>query len=155
MGTLTRHRESIRWLPLAVSLLAASGCKGPAARDPERYYAAAEAEYRRGEYKSAIVRARSGQSDIGESGSAEWYWRFRLLEAETLISTGAAAEAIRILEPRSGFTLPVKPLEPRRLLDLGWARSFLSEREKSLALLDQARQQAAARGDREAVAQAE
>ncbi len=156
MGTPTRHRKSFRWLlPLALVLGSASGCKGPAAREPSRYYDAAVAEYRRGEYSGALSRARSGQSDIGESGAPEWYWRFRLLEAETLISTGAAADAVRILEPRAGFTLPVRQLEPRRLLDLGWARSFLSERETSLALLDQARRQAAALGDREAVAQAE
>ncbi len=136
-------------------LAGASGCKGPAARDPVRYYDAAEAEYRRGEYKSALSRARSGQSDIGESGSPEWYWRFRLLEAETLISTGEAADAVRILEPRAGFTLPVRQLEPRRLLDLGWARSFLSEHAKSLALLEEAGRLAAAFGDREAMAQAE
>lgn len=155
MGIPTRHRESFRWLLLALVLGGASGCKGPAARDPVRYYSAAEAEYRRGEYKSALLRARSGQADIGESRSPEWYWRFRLLEAETLISTGAAAEAVRILAPRAGFTLQVKELEPRRLLDLGWARSFLSEREASLALLDEARRLAASFGDREAMAQAE
>lgn len=156
MGTPTRHRARLQRSLWAIAvLLGTSGCRGPAAREPGRYYEAAVAQYRRGDYKDALARARSGQADLSASQNPEWHWRFRLLEAETLISTGSAADAVRILEPQPGFALPVKHLEPRRLLDLGWARSFLSQRETSLALLEKARRLAAETGDKESLAQVE
>lgn len=147
--TPTRHRAR-HWGAALALALALAACNGPAARDPDQYYRSAVEEHRRGAYQAALAKARAGTLEFREKEQPEWHWRFRLLQAETLISTGAATEALKLLEgPASGR------LEARRLLNLGWARSFLAEHESALRLLDEACLLAEQTGDSESLAQAE
>jgi tetratricopeptide (TPR) repeat protein len=111
--------------------------------------------HRRGDYQSALEKARAGTAEFHIGRSPDWHWRFRLLEAETLISTGSASEAIELLQVRSSAKPASGRLEARRLLNLGWARSFLAEHETALDLLGQACLLSERAGDRESLAQAE
>lgn len=156
MEARIRHRAHTAFcLAPTLAWLALTGCRGPAARDPEGYYKAAVGAHRRGEYRDALARARGGASDNGERDQTEWHWRFRLLEAETLISMGETAPAIGILEPTPGIKLTDEALEARRLLHLGWALSLRSEHEKSLDLLNNAALLAGRLLDQAAMAEAE
>ncbi len=136
-------------------LLCAAGCNGPAQRDPAGFYRSALAEHRRGEYPAALAKARAGAARLPAPRYPEWHWRFRLLEAETLLSTGSVDEAARLLEPGPPGRLPNPALEARRLLNLGWIRSLRSANPEALALLDRAVELATAARNNEVLAQAE
>ncbi len=137
------------------ALVYLGGCGGQVARDPEGYYRAALKEHHRGSYQSALAQARAGKQATSERDEPELHWRFRLLEAETLISTGSTLEAVKLLEPQPGVRSPAGKSEARRLLNLGWARSVLSSHQTGLSLIDEACSLARQTGDSEALAQAE
>ncbi|NWF85627.1 MAG: tetratricopeptide repeat protein, partial [Bryobacteraceae bacterium] len=153
---LTRHRARLARAGAAALLIClALGCKGPAARDPAGFYRSALAEHRRGEYQSALEKSRAGAAQFTARENPAWHWRFRLLEAETLISTGAAAEASRLLDGALAGAAPDRALEARRLLNLGWVRSLQTSHEEGLALLEKARVLAEESGGGEVLAQVE
>jgi CHAT domain-containing protein/Tfp pilus assembly protein PilF len=72
--------------------------------------------------------------------SSEWFWKFRLLKAEVLLTQGNAAEGAELLkEPVSA--LPDSPeLRCRLLLDQGLAAYWLSYYPESKRLFDQSLQ---------------
>lgn len=72
-----------------------------------------------------------------------------------MISTGAAAEASRLLDQTAAVVIPDRALEARRLLNLGWLRSLQTSHEDGLALLEKARVLAEESGVGEVVAQVE
>ena len=73
---------------LALILLA--GCSWRAAGSPDATYRDAERLLRRGELKEALAKAEAGLR-------SEPSWRFRLLKAEILLTSGEAVEASRYL----------------------------------------------------------
>src|SRR5258706_4760332 len=58
-------------------------------------YTAAERLLKKGELKEAQVRAAEGLKGCGSS--AEWCWKFRLLEAETLLTNRQGHAALALL----------------------------------------------------------
>lgn len=73
-----------------VALILFGGCGWRSASSPEEVYRNAHRLLRRGELKAALAQADSGLR-------AEPSWRFRLLKAEILLTSGEAMEASRFL----------------------------------------------------------
>ncbi|MBZ5726330.1 MAG: CHAT domain-containing protein [Acidobacteriia bacterium] len=100
-------------LVLLLLLALLSGCGRPAAT-----YAAAERLLKQGELRQAVARADAGLKSCGPS--PEWCWKFRLLEAETLLLSGKPAEASALLAMAGDP--PTRELQARRLMHQGQAR---------------------------------
>lgn len=118
------------------------GSLSPAAPPGERHRRAL-AFLRDGDFAAAVAEAHAGWKDRLPS---EWYWRFRLLEAEAVVERNRGTEGLAVLETGSNATSAEFEIR-RRVLS---ARHFLLQPKSSPSmvceLLDEARRLAEQNG---------
>ena len=99
------------------------------------------------EYRKNLALLRNGAFDAAASKAhtawqgqkpLDWYWRFRLLEAESLIAGGKAEQAAAVLETDSSGASP--EFEIRRRALQGRRATDVSDFKRANALLTEARQ---------------
>lgn len=133
METLTGHR---RWLPVVAILLC--GCESAAVRHPDVLYDAAEKLRREGDWPAALAKAEQGVKGWSRQRSGEWYWKFRLLDAEVLLSQGKLDRALPMLQPAPGEGPRDPGLEARRLADRGQVAFIMGKYAEATDLLNRA-----------------
>jgi len=119
---------------LLLLLVLLPGCSRQRAHPISDDYTAAERLLKKGELKEAQARASDGLKGCGSS--AEWCWKFRLLEAETLLANRQNQAALKLLD------VPDKPpnreLEAMRLMHLGQAWFLLQKNTRAEKLWGEA-----------------
>jgi CHAT domain-containing protein/tetratricopeptide (TPR) repeat protein len=125
------HRLAIATLPLLAAVLLLRQSPIP----PEEQYRQALVLFRDGEFVNAAAMARTGWPTRRPS---EWYWRFRLLQADALIESGKPGPGLALLDIRSSVTSPEFEIRRRVLTARRLVR--LNDFERANALLDEARQ---------------
>jgi CHAT domain-containing protein/tetratricopeptide (TPR) repeat protein len=117
-------------------------------QSPEDIVRQATALRERGEFKPALALTDRG---LGRTTAGTLpYWKLRLLKAEILLSLGRASETTVLLADNA----PVE-IQPRLLLDRGWATDAGSKHAAAIALFDRAAEQARGQGALDLLAQAE
>src|SRR5436190_2069352 len=119
----------------ALPLLAAAALLHPSPVAREERYRQALALLRDGDFSNAAAKARTPAPGRRPS---DWYWRFRLLEAEALIEGGKPGTGLALLDIRSSVTSP--EFEIRRRVLTARRLSRLNDLTRANALLDEARQ---------------
>ena len=119
----------------ALPLLAAAVLLRQSPIPREEQYRQALALFRDGDFFSAAAKARTGWPTRRPS---DWYWRFRLLEAEALIEGGKPGPGLALLDIRSSVTSP--EFEIRRRVLTARRLSRLNDLRRANTLLDEARQ---------------
>jgi len=124
---------------LMVLLTAGSACARRNEPSTEQLYQQAVLDLRRGNLSAAQSAARKGVSQWQGKLESEWYWKYRLLEAEALVNQGRSKEGLELLETEpahsTGFYLlecRIKAVRVKALLRLGRTdevRSLLDEAE--------------------------
>lgn len=99
------------WLLLA--LLCACGRQG---QGPAQLYQQSAAAYRRGEYTQVLERTAEALKSFPRGG--EWYWRFRILRAEAVLTARSSKEAATLLEESPPAEPQYESLHVRRLVVL-------------------------------------
>src|SRR5436190_2209964 len=79
-------------------------------------YRESEALWRRGVMSQAVAVADRGWQQWKGQPTAEWHWKFRLLEAELLLNSSLSVRALELLE-RPGGAPPNSELNARYLAD--------------------------------------
>jgi len=122
---------------LTLTLLVACGRRPASTSDPDSVFRQATLLRQRGELPQALALAERGLAQFQNNAGSEWFWKFRFLKAEVLLTQGNAAEGAKLLqEPLSA--LPDSPeLRCRLLLDQGLAEYWLSHYPESKRLFDQ------------------
>ena len=122
---------------LALMLLAACGRRPASTVEPDLVFRQATLLRHRGELPQALALAERGLAQFQNNPGSEWFWKFRLLKAEVLLTQGNAAKGAELLqEPLSA--VPNSPeLRCRLLLDQGLAEYWLSHYPESKRLFDQ------------------
>ncbi len=136
-GTTTgRARAGKAGVRAAVILTLAGGIGCTQHHDPQAAYDQARQSYRQGKVAVAAAEARKGYEEFHRANS-EWAWKFRMLEADTLLWQGRDSEALTLLasepSPPSSGELAV-----RRLRIEGVAYDSLGNSEKATSKLDEA-----------------
>jgi CHAT domain-containing protein len=132
---------------LTVILLAViGGCDRMPIRSNEALYKSAQLALQSGDKKKALDQAKSGFRKCGSS--AEWCWKFKLLNAE--IDGQSALDLLA-----DGGEPPNIELKARRRMIEGWAVQHNSEPERALALLGEAHRLAETSGSSLLVAEVE
>ena len=121
-------------------LLTLATCGRRTVPDPDSVFRQATLLRQQGDLQQALTLAERGLAQFQNDTHSEWYWKFRLLKAEVLLTQGRAADGSKLLdEPLS--SLPDSPeLRSRFLLDQGLAQYSLSDFPESKRLLDQSLQ---------------
>jgi CHAT domain-containing protein/Tfp pilus assembly protein PilF len=132
MATPIRHK---RWLSAVIICLC--GCESAALRHPEALYNAAERSRREGDWSTALAQAERGRN-AWRNPSSSWYWKFRLLAAEVLLSQGKVDKAVPLLLPPSGEGPGSEELQARLLANRGQAAYVTGKYPEAMGLLDQA-----------------
>jgi CHAT domain-containing protein len=105
-------------------------------QDPEAVFDHARQSYRQGNVAAAAAEARIGYKEFHRS-SADWAWKFRMLEADTLLWQGKGSEALALLASE-----PAPPsfgeLAVRRLRIEGVAYDSLGKSEEAKSKLNDA-----------------
>ena len=114
--------------------------------NPEEPYKRALAHFREGDYLGAASLAHKGWQNRPPS---EWFWRFRLLEAESSMEGGSVKAGIELLKVDSQVTTPEFEIGRRVLTDMRNARLLNDRKDYAAAakLWEQARRLAHASGD--------
>src|SRR5207237_10539813 len=118
---------SPRWYFIPLPLLIA--CGNHTSNSAAVRYRESEALARRGVVRKALASADRGWREWKNQPTAEWHWKFRLLEAELLRDQGSVVQALELLE--SGGAPPTSALKIRWMASLGQA-------SKDRVLIDQA-----------------
>ncbi len=138
-----RHRVSvIGGLALGLILICSCAVRPDAA--PEEIYRTAQSLQRRGDLNTALAEAGRGIQKL--DSTSLWYWRLRLLEAETLLLQGKAAQASNVLPERLPNGAEYTKLEPQLLLYRGWVQYLQSDFAEARRLFDRAEQSAKSNG---------
>jgi CHAT domain-containing protein/Tfp pilus assembly protein PilF len=140
---------------LALMLLAACGRRPASTSELDSVFRQATLLRQRGELPQALALAERGLAQFQNNRGSEWFWKFRLLKAEVLLTQGNAAKGAELLqEPVSA--LPGSPeLRCRLLLDRGLAEYWLSHYPESKRLFDQSLQLANSRNLQPLIAEIE
>ena len=133
---MPRFRILILRFYLLLAFLLLPACMRRAPFDADEAYGQAVLLRRRGDLRQALALADRGVAQFGNSRESEWFWKFRLLKAEVLLTQGKAADASKLLDG----PLPAFPETPefrsRLLLDRGLAEFSLSKFASSKSLFD-------------------
>ena len=121
-------------------MLLLGGCARRPSFDPDTVFSQATLLHQRGDLQQALKLADRGLAQFSSRTDSNWYWKFRLLRAEVLMSSSRTPEASSLLQA-SAPALPRDPeLQARLLLDQGWAESNLSHFREAKQLFDQSLQ---------------
>ena len=133
-------RTSSHWYRVLLLVLLLVGCARRQSFDPDTVFRQATLFQQRGDLQQAQSLADRGLAHFSNHTDSDWYWKFRLLRAEVLISLGRTPEASSLLQG-SAPTPPSNPeLQARVLLDQGWAESSLSHFHEAKPYFDQSLQ---------------
>ena len=116
-----------------------SGCNWISAGSPAKRYEHAQAELEEGDYVQAATDAERSRRQFANSES-EWAWRFRVLEAEALVSRGLSADCITLLQPPVPASLAHSEIAVRKELFEGLANCFLRKFDEANRHISQAEQ---------------
>src|SRR5260370_17989262 len=83
-------------------LLFLVACGGGGLQSAESLYRESEALGRRGFTRKAIEVADCGWRQWKDQPDAQWHWKFRLLEAELMLSRGSVSPALEFLDQGGG-----------------------------------------------------
>jgi CHAT domain-containing protein/Flp pilus assembly protein TadD len=123
-------------LALALGSVLWIGCSNQAHRNPAALYAQAERDYRMGDLPSALKAAHKGSDAWSRESSSEWHWKFRLLEAEVLITQSDLKAAGPLLTADLPGVPDRNPLQALLLKVRGQAAHARSKEDDALRLLD-------------------
>ena len=134
-----------RLLLFAFLFLAAGSCAQPAERAAVAYDQVVNA-LERGDLPRAEQLVRENEQHWRHAARSPWYWRFRLLNAEVLLSQGRAAEARAVVDAPLSVDEDALPLEARRAKILGHAALNLGRYDDARQFLEDASRHADAAG---------
>src|SRR5579862_2887202 len=121
-------RAALGYSRIFLLVLMTSACaRRPASvSNPDSVFRLATTLRQRGDLPQALALAERGLAQFEKRDNSQWFWKFRLLKAEVLLTQGKAADGSELLqEPLSA--LPDSPeLKSRYLLDQGLAEYWLS-----------------------------
>ena len=109
---------------------------------PEAAYQRIWALYIDGQYANATQAAAAETQKFKQTPRGVWFWKFRLLEAESLIAQGKLAEALAGIKDPIPAHLASNQLEVRRLIDRADVLSRSGRRDAAIQLLEQTRSKA-------------
>jgi CHAT domain-containing protein len=109
-----------------------------AQHNPQAPYDHARQSYRQGNVTAAAAEAKKGYNEF-HGVSADWAWKFRMLEADTLLWQGQGAAALALLASEPA-PLPSGDLTVRRLRIEGRAYYSLGKPEEAGSKLNEAEQ---------------
>jgi CHAT domain-containing protein len=116
---------------------------GACAPSPRSVYRNAESLRRGDRLEEAIQLADRGL--VLSHGSPEWFHRFRVLKAELLVMEGLPKQALALLDSPISIPVPNQPeLKGEYLYARGYALAYLPRNQEAKALLEEARDIAAA-----------
>ncbi|HEY6338020.1 MAG TPA: CHAT domain-containing protein [Candidatus Sulfotelmatobacter sp.] len=136
MSRMRSGRNAAQLVLLALPLFGLVVCT--TRHDPQAAYDHARQLYRRGDIMAAAAEAKNGYKEFHRT-STEWAWKFRMLEADTLLWQGKGGDALILLA--SEPTPPsVGELAVRRLRIEGVAYDSLGKAEEARSRLRAAEQ---------------
>lgn len=120
-------------LACAALALVLSGCRAKPQQDAQKFHEQIVLEIRAGALRQAEADLRLAQERFGRT-SAEWSWKFRVLEAQVRLSQSATKEALAAVEGEMPASLTASPEAVRQKMYQGIAyrmdRQFALSREK-------------------------
>src|SRR5689334_21798970 len=111
-----------------VLMLLWAGCGTGKFSSPQRLYEDAEGQRRSGNLSRALDLCGRGVAQWRAHPASEWSWKFRLLESDILLDSGALPKALAVLEEQPAASAPSAQLRGRLLLDIGSCKLWLSDR---------------------------
>ena len=114
---------------LAGALVAASGCRSEARREPEKVYARATGLRQKGDVAGAIKTSAGAYKNWQGQPDSMWHWRFRLLNAELLLLRSDVSNASPLLAQEPGLNVPDRERILARLLA---ARALVADLQNRL-----------------------
>lgn len=102
---------------------------------PDAAYAQARRAFLSGDLNGAVAEASAGAAHWKSNANFQWYWEFRLLQAEALIAETKNKDAAALLNQPVPAAPGLSQLEVRRLID----KAGLLPRAEAAKLLQQAR----------------
>jgi CHAT domain-containing protein len=136
LGRLHHGKNAIGIVLLVFGLAGSPACT--TSHDPQVAYDHARQLYRQGSVAASAVEAKKGYKEFHRT-SSEWAWKFRMLEADTLLWQGKGGEALALLasepSPPSSGELAV-----RRLIIEGVANDSLGKSDEARLKLNNAEQ---------------
>ena len=121
-------------------LLPVAECARRHTVEPESVFGQATQLRQRGDLQQALALAERGFAQFQNNTNSEWYWKFRLLKAEVLLTQGKASEGAKLLQEPVSELPDLAELKSRYLLDQGQAKFSISQYPESKRLFDQALQ---------------
>lgn len=135
-GPLSGCRTIFPFGRVVLLLLLLIACATRPAPDPEAVFQQATSLRQQGNTRQALTVAERGLARFENNPHGDWYWKFRLLKAEILLTQGNPAASQLLREPLSA--LPDSPeLRARYLLDQGLSEFSVSHYPESKRLYDQ------------------
>ena len=116
-------RSSSLGIVLVSGVLVVSGSRQPDRASPEDGYQSAVSKLRRGAFDESLAQVRRAGRFWHDRPSTEWYWRFRLLEADILLEQAHFPQAQDLLESNLEGCREYRSVEIRRRVLL--AKLFL------------------------------
>jgi len=126
------------WCRLVPPLLLAGCSSHPAPLTPAEQFQAIRSTFLRGDLVKAHQQASTAASDLATRDPA-WSWKFRLLDADVLVSQGQSPSLLKLLDADLPSSLGQSDLSVRRHMFRAIAYSHLGEREPADAELSAAK----------------
>lgn len=133
-GRDSRGKKAARTALLVLGMAVLPSCT--ARHDPQAAYDHARQAYRQGNVAAAAAEAKKGYNEF-HGTSADWAWKFRMLEADTLLWQGKGADALALLASEPA-PLSSGDLAVRRLRIEGGAYDSLGKPEEAMSKLNEA-----------------
>jgi CHAT domain-containing protein/tetratricopeptide (TPR) repeat protein len=121
-------------------LLLLAACVRRPASDPDLIFRQATLLRQQGDLQQALTLADRGLAQFANHTNSAWYWKFRLLKVEVLLTQGNVSEASKLLQERVPGPADTPELQARVLLDRGLTEYWSSQYARAAQLLRQSLQ---------------
>ena len=115
-----------RWVLLILSAAILSACSKHSQPSPQVYFQTVRAEFQRGDLVAAQAEADRAYEQYQKT-NPDWAWRFRVLQAETLVWQGLSKNALTLLDAELPASLSTDEAAVRRKITRGLAYTFLQQ----------------------------
>ena len=121
-------------------LLLLAACVRRPASDPDSVFRQATLLRERGDLQQALALTDRGLGQFENNTNPKWYWKFRLLKAEVLLTQGKISEASNLLQEPAPAPVDTPEFRARVLLDRGLTEYWFSHYSRAEQLLHQSLQ---------------
>src|SRR5438874_7153509 len=115
-----------RWVLLILLAAILSACSKHSQPSPQVYFQTVRAEFQRGDLVAAQAEADRAYEQYQKT-NPDWAWRFRVLQAETLVWQGLSKNALTLLDAELPASLSTDEAAVRRKITRGLAYTFLQQ----------------------------